>query len=216
MKTVTVESIPELMPWVEKGAAWANGKNFPVDHLHETIAESRWPYENIHGIYLTNESHIWMALWMAISRRGSLSKRHIRYFAPTSADPLGQVEVYSSDMASCLGKKGYLYLFNPVLYLATGRLVDIRDVPKSEKVDALLDEKFEWANMVRHGKTQAALLDKTREPGVVLVDEWQIALTNTPRAIPDTEIIIEQLAIKGLVGKVALSKTEVGEEYIVR
>ena len=104
----------------------------------------------------------------------------------------------------------------PATYLESGRLIDISSVPKKEKADVLLDKGFRWGEIERHGGVQNALLDTSGEPGVVMVDEWQVVLTNTPRIVPERELVIEQAAIKQLLGALALSDVEVGEDYIVK
>lgn len=217
MNRVSVTSLGQLHEQIFSGAGWTNGKNFPVDHLHATVAQSRWAYENIHGIYVANETHDWMAVWMAVSKRETLRKRQLRYIAPTAAHILGGLEVFTSiDISNCLNNRGYLYSFQPDDYLETGQAVDISEVPKPEKTGALLQSGFEWSEIERRGEQRKALVDTTGEPRIVRVDEWQIALTNRNRILPETEIIIEESAIRQLLGYVALSSAEVGEDYIVR
>lgn len=217
MNRVAVTSLEQLSQQLQEGEGWANGKNFPVDHLHATVAESRWPYENIHGIYVTNAAHTWMALWMAVCNREALRKRHLRYLAPQASDVVGKLEIFSStDVAACLVPRGYLYLFGSKQYLERGEVVDISEVPKAEKVAALTDHGFRWRKIMRHNQLQRALVDTTPGPRTVLVDDWQVALTNVPQIIPDHEIVIEPLVVQALLGRVALSASEIGEDYIVR
>ncbi|MBI2637652.1 MAG: hypothetical protein HYW88_02010, partial [Candidatus Sungbacteria bacterium] len=80
MEKRTLDSVVALNELLHHNNYFANGKNFPVTHLYETSANSRWPYENIWGIYLTKPHYAWMALWMSITSRTRLKKRQVKYF----------------------------------------------------------------------------------------------------------------------------------------
>lgn len=216
MKTTSIGSLESINSKLAAERKWANGKNFPVDHLHATIAGSRWDYENIFGIYLTNESHAWMALWMAVSNRNTLRKRQLSYRRPTQGnDSLGSVEIYSKTPATELTcDTGYVYLFDPAIYRADRQIVNISEVPKSRKAAALVENGFEWQTIERRGKGMPALVDLSNDPRVVIVDDWQVALTNTANVIPDEELIIERPAIEQLAGRIALTQIEIGEDYL--
>ncbi len=216
MKSASVTSIESLNGKLAYGKKWANGKNFPVDHLHATIAESRWDPENIFGIYLTNESYAWMALWMAISNRSTLRKRQIGYQRPDQNDDhIGSVEIFTEMAATeVVGEKGYVYLFDPIVCSAGRQIVDITELPKDQKTASLINNGFEWQQIERRGREVSGLIDLTLEPRVVLIDAWQLALTNTVSIIPDEELIIEKPVIEQLVGRIALTRIEIGEDYI--
>jgi hypothetical protein len=215
MRTISINTAAELNDALKNTTGWANGKNFPVDHLHATVAESRWEYENIHGIYLTNEQHAWMGLWMALSNRNVLRKRHISYIKPTSPeDALGNIELFTVlPPEDILCDSAYVYLINPPR-LCDREIVDIRNVPKQNKVETLLKAGFERQQITRRGRQQPGVVDTTGTERLVLVDEWQIALTNIPDIIPDTELAIRRAAIAELVGRVSVINSEVGEDYI--
>lgn len=215
MKTISIETAAELNGALIDNKYWANGKNFSVDHLHSTISKSRWEYENIHGIYLTNENYAWMGLWMAVSNRNALRKRHISYIKPDlPTDALGSIELFTDlEPQAALCEEAYLYLVDPI-ELHDAEVVDIRAVAKPNKVESLLGHGFERQEVMRKGGLQAGVVDVTEKKRVVLVDEWQVALTNTPDIIPDTELAIRRSAIAELVGRVSVTSLEVGEDYI--
>lgn len=215
MRSLSIETVESLNQAFRENPGWANGKNFPVDHLHATVAESRWEYENIHGIYLTNEPHAWMALWMAVTNRNILRKRHIGYMRPTEADDsLGRIKLFTQTPAvDNLCQSAYVYIFNPSTF-QDRETVDVSAVPKEDKVPLLLENGFERQEVERRGKLYDGLVDITGKSRVIHVDEWQIALTNSPDIIPDTELAVRQNAIKQLAGRIAVSHIEIGEDYI--
>lgn len=215
MVSKSIETINDLNTVLELNKGWANGKNIPIDHLYPTVAESRWEYENILGIYLTNPSYSWMALWMAVCNRNTLRKRNISYLRPVdSSDMIGGVELHSDrSITENLCEAAYLYFFDPQDYNQIEQ-VDITTVPKKQKADALLEQGFQWENMQRRGALKSALVDTTNISRLVLVDEWQLALTNTPIIVPKVELNIRKTAITELAGRIAITNTEIGEDYI--
>lgn len=215
MRTVSIETCAELNDNLLGNTFWANGKNFSVDHLHATISESRWEYENIHGIYLTNENYAWMALWMAVSNRGALRKRHISYIKSSqSSDAVGSIELFTElQPEEALCNEAYLYLVDPEGF-DDADIVDIREVPKANKVERLLDQGFERRLVERKGILKQGVVDLSEKERIVLVDEWQVALTNITEIVPDTELAIRRTAIAELAGRVSLTNSEVGEDYI--
>ncbi len=215
MKSIALETAQELNDTLRANTGWANGKNFPVDHLHATVAESRWEYENIHGIYLTNEQHAWMGLWMGVCNRNVLRKRHISYMRPkSSVDAIGRIGLFTNTTPEdSVCDAAYLYLFEPSKF-RDREIVDIRGVPKPNKVETLLANGFVRKDITKRGRQQPGLVDATGVERVVLVDEWQIALTNFPDIVPDTELVIRRTAIAELAGRISIMSSEVGENYI--
>ena len=77
-----INSIEDLQELLKNNCYWANGKSFPVNHLHATGAQSRWEYENVYGIYLTQPHFAWMAMWMGSTNRETVQKRNLTYIIP--------------------------------------------------------------------------------------------------------------------------------------
>lgn len=187
METKKVKDIAELNSILEGIEYWANGKNFKVDHLHDTKASSRWELENIFGIYLTKPEYAWMALWMAVTSRKNLKKRHLRYFVPKTSqgDFIGKIEIFSEgdNVADFFCEKAYLYLFDKKKY---------EDIPTK--------------NYSQNNK---------KEKCIVSIDDWQICLVNFNEVKPNLEIEIGPEIIKELMKRVSITKNEIGRNYLI-
>ncbi|TAL49830.1 hypothetical protein EPN81_04515 [Patescibacteria group bacterium] len=115
MKRKVISREQDLQDLLARNQAYANGKNSPVAHLYATVATSRFDIENIFGIYLTRPAYAWMALWMAVTNREVLRKRHLTYYAPRDGDSIGSIAVGGTDVSlgDLLCDQAFLYLFEP-------------------------------------------------------------------------------------------------------
>ena len=220
MEKRVLDSIDSCNTLLKTNGFWANGKNFQVDILYATSASSRWPYENIWGIYLAKPHFAWMALWMAVTSRTRLKKRQIRYFFPDMAngDYIGQVGIFNPELLELkdiVCEKAYLYLFDQK-YFPNLRKIDISGKEdENKKAEALIKYGFEQKTVFRRGKNyNNAYVFSTSDPVIVDIDDWQIALVNIEEITPNIEITITNKLITELSGRIQWLNEEVGENYI--
>lgn len=217
METRRVGSLLACNAELETNVLFANGKNFQTGHLYETAAKSRWPYENIWGIYLAKPRFAWMALWMAVTSREKIKKRQLKYFSPdfSAGDFLGRMGVFNPEglpLEDTLSQEAYLYFFD--LDFADFEGLDIRTKASAEeKKSALLDAGFEKRIVQKRGKDYSAYVSENKL--IVDIDEWQVAVVGAKKLVPKIEIIIERGAILELAKRICSLDEEVGENYIV-
>ncbi len=210
MESIKVSTTSELNKFFNNNRFYVNGKNIKVDHLHETTANSRWEYENLWGIYLTNTDHAWMGLWMAATSRGKVRKRQIRYISPKEDDFIGRIEIYNPDhlkLEDALCDEAYLYLFDLSKYEG----IETLDLARNFN---LLKDSFRKDEIEKRGVIQNYFLPNFEHRAVVIVDDWQIALINFKKIVPDIELILTKDLIKELSQKVTFTDIEIGQNYI--
>jgi|GEM_PF-6212345 len=216
MISQTISSLDQLNDFLKNNSLLANGKNFKVDHLHSTGAKSRFEYENLFGIYLTNTEYAWMALWMGITNRERIKKRNITYIKPDkSKDYIGNVAIYydrlSKDDVFC--KNGaYLYLFDENNLMAPK--IDLRHLPKKDKLDFLRICGFYLKEIKRGEQKQMNYFPDNENKTILLMDCWQLALVNYNKIIPDVEIFIEPKVVDKLKNNTLISQNETLDDYI--
>ncbi len=221
MRTITrrIASLVELNRELGRNKMWANGKNIRVDHLHTTCAESPRDYENIAGVYVTRPEYAWMGAWMAVTSRSNLQKRHLRYCPPLTdyGDHLGKVQIYSpqEEIDSLFCTEAYLYLFDPQR-LWTDNKIDCSGLSAKYKTDFLQGRGFDPGIFERRGKQQPTFILPTGEQAVVTIDEWQVALVNFGRIIPDVELIIKAEAIAEMKARVERVGEPIGDKYLLK
>ncbi|MBI5732883.1 hypothetical protein HY967_02920 [Candidatus Jorgensenbacteria bacterium] len=220
MKTQYIDSLESLNEVLKRNLCFANGKNFKIEHLYATSANSRWPHENLWGIYLAKPWYTWMAVWMAITSRSLLKKRQIQYVSPKIAegDHIGHITLYNPENLSIkemLCNEAYLYLFE--IDWENIEILNISHAITAEiKQRVLLKNGFEEKTIFKRKKEYHALVALTKEKLVVNVDEWQIALINIETIVPTTEVILGKEVIEALASRITWSKEEIGENYIVK
>lgn len=219
MERIVFASIKSCNSFLKTNNYLANGKNFRLDFLYATSANSRWPYENIWGIYLTKSQFTWMALWMAVTSRSRLQKRQIRYFFPDTmnGDYIGRIAIYNPRDLSrhdVIQEKAYVYLFNPLAFQSLTRL-DVSGEIKFAKKTALINNGFEQKIVKRRGKTYHTFISSLTHPLFVDIDEWQVAIVGIEEIVPDIEIILEKEFIQELAARILWHEEEIGENYIV-
>ncbi len=219
MNHISPASVSELNELLRNNLYWANGKNIKLDHLHATGAKSRWEYENIWGIYLTNPESAWMGLWMSVTDRTKIPKRNISYVCPQNDldDFIGQVRIFipeGDDIRTAFCEsESYLYLVDPHHY-DHYPTIDLMEIPLERKVDSLVEQGFYQKEVERKGEKQTNLFYSGGST-IVKVDSWQIALVNIPRMIPDIEVSISSEIIWELyLTRVSRASGESLEEYV--
>jgi hypothetical protein len=216
MQRLFVSTISELNSILKKNTLWANGKNIKIDHLHRTIALSRWKYENIYGIYVTKPDYAWMAVWMAITDRNKLKKRQLCYHYPSLKDNdyIGSIEIQSEkDVRDLVRHEAYVYLFSPYAHKDV-RSINCSPIKQAEKIGHLKAHGFLEQSII-HKDISKTTYVRDNEPAVIYVDDWQIALTGIEHIIPTTELIIPEKVIEELAKRIVITSREIGEEYIV-
>lgn len=197
MKEQTVQTEIELNDFLKDNHFWANGKSFRVDHLHATGAQSRWDYENIYGIYLTNPEHAWMAVYMALIDRNKFRKRAITYFRPQeeSQDYLGRIAIFqeSDDQITSdqvVSPEGaFIYLEDPLKHDELD-CIDVSEVAKDAKLTELVKQGFGLKTFRRRGILQQNYFLSNNRQALVNIDEWQVALTGVENIFPSVELHI--------------------------
>lgn len=217
-KQIEIKTLNELNSFLEKTYFWANGKNIKIDHLHTTCAESPRKYENLCAIYLTKPNYAWMGVWMAVTSRNKLRKRNLRYIKPDSLqeDHIGSLEIFSEkeDLEDCFCEQAFLYFFDPEKYKEI-RVIDCSNVPLIDKIAYLKSKGFEDASFERKGELYPTYKFPSNEKVIVLVDEWQVALVNIERIVPDIEVYLGRGIIRELQGRVIKASSAVDDNYIV-
>lgn len=214
---MVIHTPDDLNALLAKRRYCANGKNLPVGHLYETVAASRWPHENLLGIYLTNPDHAWMAVWMAITRRDRLRKRQLRYLRPAvdAGDSLGRIEIYDPARAvvsDVFCDRAFLYLFDQDRF-AGASVVDISG--ENDKVAALERRGFRRQIVERRGWAREGYVPDSAARQVVIVDAWQIAVVNAETMAPDVQVTLAGDLIRQLSPRVTFCSDEIGEAYLV-
>lgn len=209
-----IRTIDGLQRLLSEKRYCANGKNYPVNHLYDTAAESRWPRENLWGIYLTNPEHAWMALWMAVTSRSGLKKRHLRYLRPTAGDSIGRIEIYNPARAALedlLLSRAYLYLFDPSRFAGIGAL----DLSAAADSSATLEKSgFTLQTITKGAKVRRGYVHASPERKVVLIDAWQVALVNFGMLVPDLEVVLHREVIEDLRARIGFADTEISRDYL--
>ncbi len=216
MERIYVKNLAELNDILSEGRYYANGKNIPVDHLYATAANSRWKYENIWGIYLTNEYYSWMALWMAVTSRDKIRKRQIRYIAPKKegGDFIGTIEIYNPDDIThqdIFCDNAYLYLFSKDRFLNMAK-IDLRNSPNGAD---LFSQRFQSKEVAKSGELRECYVSRSTEPIMTLIDNWQVACINIDQLVPDKELILTKELIDTLSRQVSHTDKEIGQDYIL-
>jgi len=212
MESRIITDVTELNKFLEEKKFYANGKNNRVDHLHETTAGSRWPLENIRGIYLAKPDFAWMAVWMAVVSRKRFRKRQICYFPPAAGGkPLGGIGIYDPvrvGLSGSLCGEAYLYFFD-LEPLSGVRTID----PRKDK--NIFDKEF---RIIPSDGTGAGFFYKPvfAERSIVIVDEWQVALVNFGKIVPVLEMVLSEEFISELGKWVRSVPDEIGKDYIIK
>ena len=221
MRQVQLATMEDLNRWLAATTCYANGKNIPVDHLYPTVAQSRFDYENVLGVYLTKPRFSWMALWMALLNRKALRKRQIEYYPPDLAtgDAIGSIGVHLPDPTAVIDEqlfveRAYVHLFS-LIRLDIDHLVDLVGVPTHQKVAVLQERGFHWGTHRRRGYEHRALLAPLPQPILIDVDEWQVVLCQLPRVLVDVQLVIEPALVKALAARVKRISHAPSEAYIV-
>lgn len=220
MQNVRIGTVEELNYLLQENCWFGNGKNFPIDHLHETSANSRWPWENIWGIYLTMQDCVWMAFWIAITSRQALKKRQIKYVSPDieSGDYIGFVEIYNPEglaLNDLFLSQAYLYLFNSSKYFSVPT-VDISCLEETNKMEALVKKGFRKERIFKNDSWQDIFKPEFGGKTTIWLDDWQVAFVNFSKIFPDAEIVLEKPLIEELAKRVEFSPCEIGGDYIKR
>jgi len=226
MEKNTLATVHDLNCALRDNSYWARGTNYPVEHLPATGATSRWEHENIYGIYMTVPNQSWMALWMGATKRRQVRKRHLWYVRPDTKanDYIGKIRIYEpneipDENIFCKEHGAYLYLVNPERFKDCEKL-DLKGTDNSEKIKRLSSHGFlakkVWCTdsvlktnyyHKNHGKPGSC---------VVEADDWQIALVNVPRVMPDVELFITPDVVNELAKtRTSRSAEEPGEKYIL-
>ncbi|OGZ65760.1 MAG: hypothetical protein A2822_04435 [Candidatus Staskawiczbacteria bacterium RIFCSPHIGHO2_01_FULL_41_41] len=213
-----INSIEGLNGFLKNNRYWANGKSFPVDHLHATGAQSRWEYENVYGIYLTQPHFAWMAMWMGSTDRERVQKRNLTYVRPENGDWIGAIRIYSLDsgVKELYSKNGcFLYLFDPENY-KEAQTIDLQKLSAQEKISYLLNNNFSRKEITRKGKSQSNIVSESLERTIIEIDSWQMTLVNVDVIRPDIEVHVESEVLKNLYGQRVLPANEIStENYII-
>lgn len=207
MKTVTICSEKELHDLLRKNTAYANGKNNPVTHLYATAAQSRFVYENVYGIYLARPRFVWMAVWIAVTNRECMRKRHLRYRSPCHPDSIGSLVIggvgEKCGARDLLCDKAYLYFFDRASLPLSE--VDLSQEPNEEQLLAkLAGQGYVWQMIERRGQTRRAFVPpKAEVPALVILDSWQVVAVNVPTLVPTCEAILTDSLIRELANRVS-------------
>lgn len=220
MEKLILDSVESCNKFLKTNRYLTNGKNFRVNHLYATAANSRWCYENLWGIYLAKPQFAWMALWIAITSRSQLKKRQVRYFSPKiiRQDFIGRISIFNPQnigLIDILCKKAYIYLFDPDEFDNFFRL-DISNIRASdEKERVLIRNGFQQKVIKRRGRNYNTWMHSLKTPLIVDIDGWQIAVVNVEKIMPRIEVTITKRLIQELAIRIRWLKKEVGENYIV-
>lgn len=219
VEKIFVDSIKECNALLKDNSFWANGKNFHVEHLYPTAASSRWPSENLWGIYLAKPRFAWMALWMAITDRKKIKKRQIKYFPPKifGDDCAGKIAVFNPEnigLNDILCRNARLYLFNPAPFNELPKIYLSKTDDEDTKMDTLTGCGFVYRMVVCRGKIYQAYIKEGKEKMIVDVDRWQIALLNAGDLMPDKEVILGENLIKELGKRIRWLKAPVDRNYL--
>ncbi len=209
METTTVTNLDDINHILSQNSYHANGKNFKIDYLYQTVANSRWNYENIFGIYLAKPEYAWMAFWMAITSREMVRKRQIQYISPRGKDSVGNIVIYNPENLSLddmLCEKAYLYLFD----IDTN--IEVLDLTTCNSV---LQAMFVWSKIERGDVIKTGYKPLFRNKTLVDIDRWQVALVNYEKYTPIKEIILSKKLIKELKHRIIFTQKEIGKNYII-
>jgi hypothetical protein len=217
METIEVTSQAGLQEFLNQNRAYVNGKNGRVTHLHATVAESRFEIENIQGIYLARPEFAWMAVWMAVTDRTKLRKRHLCYQMPNGADRVGRLMIgglkEQTEPRDLLCSQAFLYLFEPAL-LPT-RVLDIARESEQDRLTSLVARGYSWQEIERHGRMRRALVPPVNEPPTILeLDVWQVAVVQMPQLVPSIEVVLSGDVVKDLASLITFQDKIPGNNYL--
>lgn len=215
LQVVSLKELDCLLRW---NLLYANGKNFRVDHLHPTAAESRFEHENLLGIYLTVPEFAWMAVWMAVANRAFCKKRQLNYFRPKAqiGDYVGNLGIYMNGAGElpeeALVETGYVYLFD----LKSTDLIDERVdwCEGKQKLTILQGQGFESREVVLHDRRVTAWVPEHKKRMLLKLDCWQAAVVNVPRLEPTVEVELLPPLIAELRKRISLIPHEPTQDYI--
>lgn len=215
---IIIQTESDLQRLLSLNRAYANGKNHRVDHLYATAAQSRFPTENIYGIYLARPTHVWMAVWMAITDRVKIKKRRLRYITPRAPDHIGALCVGGVttfvDPRDWLCTEAYLYLFGPARLPSEQR--DHQDQTETTLLATLASRGYRWQDIERNGSIRRALVPPPGEPAQIIgIDRWQVVVVNTPTIVPTIEIVLTTSVIDALAKRIIPQREIVGRDYLV-
>jgi hypothetical protein len=216
--SITVHTEADLQRLLSLNRAYANGKNVRVTHLYATAAQSRFPAENIFGIYLTRPAYVWMAVWMAVTDRLRLQKRRLQYVTPKGDDHIGTLLIggitQNTHPREWLRTEAYLYLFGPVRL--PQETLEFSDQEEPVLFAALARRGYRWQNIERKGSVRRALVPPPGDPQMIIgIDRWQVAVVNVPTLVPTIEIILTESVIDALAKRVIPQRDIVGKEYLL-
>ncbi len=218
MKNLTITSESELQELLRMNSAYANGKNVRVSHLYATAAQSRFAFENIFGIYLTRPMAAWMAVWIAITDREKLRKRHLRYHAPRGTDAIGSIAIGGSgfdDAKMCFRSEAFLYLFERTSLPSNRK--DLSKRGEEGLMEDLFSRGYAWKAIERRGCTRRAFLPPEQEPPSLLeLDEWQAVAVGVPTLVPNTEVLLTGALLDALTQRVTFEENIPGRDYLSR
>ncbi len=198
---------------------FANGKNAAVSWLYATAAQSRFPEENVFGIYLSRPGFAWMALWMAVTDRSKLRKRHLGYVRPRGSDHVGRVTIGGANQSiehprGLLVSDARLYLFRRIqLPEPSHEIPDHLD--SAARAEWLTDRGFAWQDIERRGQMRRALVaPTTMPPSVIAIDAWQTAVIGVPTLVPFLEATIADSLLDQLATRIDFSPNAPGRDYL--
>lgn len=214
-----VASLDGLNCLLRGNLLYANGKNFRVDHLHATAAESRFAYENLLGIYLTDPKHAWMAVWMAVANREVLKKRQLEYCRPAadSKDRIGRLSIHLPGAdhlpENVLVEKAYVNFFD--LTAMDGLyFTEVNWCAGRQRLTILQGLDFDPKPLELRGRTVTAWAPDHERPMAIKLDAWQVVVVNVPRLIPTVEAELQPSLISELRERTFLINHEPGEDYL--
>ncbi len=218
IKRVNILTPTQLNSLLKENNFWTNGKNFRATCLHTTCAESTREYENLWGIYVTKPDYAWMAVWMAITSRKNLKKRHLRYIRPNTnkGDYIGNLEIYSKkeSISNYLCEEAFIYLFNPIKYQGIKK-IDCSKISSKKFISYIKNVGFENGFFDKEGKIYNTYKFSSPQKIIMILDEWQIALINFKRITPDIEVHLGKNVIIELSKRIKRIKDKVGDNYII-
>ncbi|MFA5186175.1 MAG: hypothetical protein WC551_06825 [Patescibacteria group bacterium] len=214
-----VASLDGLNGLLRGNLLYANGKNFRVDHLHATAAESRFEYENLFGIYLTEPAHAWMAVWMAAANREVLKKRQLEYYRPAadSKDRIGRLGVHLPDTdhlpGNVLVERAYVYFFD-LAAMDELYFTEVNWCEGKQRMTILQGYGFDPKSLELRGRNVTAWVPDHERPMAIKLDAWQVAVVNVPRLVPTVEAELQPSLMSELRERIFLLDHEPGENYL--
>ncbi|HLD21204.1 MAG TPA: hypothetical protein VJB64_03865 [Patescibacteria group bacterium] len=217
MNCETVSCERDLQNLLARNHAYANGKNTPVAHLYATAATSRFDIENIFGIYLTRPTYAWMALWMAVTNRAVLRKRHLTYYTPQEGDSIGSIGVGGTDLSleQLLCDQAFLYLFEPDALPKT-ETDFFPDTSAEEAQKELLARGYSWNQIERRDQTRRTLMPpQDQQPSTIGLDAWQVVCVGVPQLVPSMSVVLRGNLIDSLRGRIKVQSSLPDRGYLI-